>query len=287
MKAIALANRLARDLNEKALDVLAVDARQEILDCINGALQTMHAVSPPNTKITTASLYLEAAENITIGVTQGDTEVTGATFTGDQYGRTIRVEGDGIDNQIAGTSSLLHPYAGPTGTVTATVYSDAIALPEPYSELVGDPRILETDRTLTHKKLRRVSWQARSVCEPRFYWVEPNAGNRASPAPAIIRFDSLPDRVYRMTADAMLAPARVAFADLLAPGPEISIRQEHVELYLLPIARKLLTSSELWKNPETKSSAIKDGETAEMKYANLASTTLATPANEIGTPHGF
>ena len=287
MKAIALANRLKRDLDEKSLSDVSSDSRQEILDCINGALQRMHAVAPDHTKITTASLYLDAPATVTIGVTQGETAITGSTFSSDQYGRTIRVAGDSIDNQIAGTSSLLHPYAGPTGTVTATVYSDAIALPEPYSELVGDPRILETQRTLTHHKLRFVSWQVRNVAEPRFYWVEPNAGNRASPAPAVVRFDSLPDHAYRLTVEAMLAPARVAFADMLAPGPEISIRQEHVEIYLLPIARGLLTSCELWKNPETKSAAIKAGETAEMKYANLASTTLATPANEVGTPHGF
>lgn len=287
MKAIALANRLARDLNEKSAVDLAADARLEILDAINGALQKMHAVSPPNTKITTSAIYLDAPTTVTFAVTQGETAITGLTFSSDQYGRSIRIAGDDIDNQIAGTSSLLHPYTGATGTVTATIYADAVAIPEPYSELVGDPRILETGRDLIHHKIRFVTWHRRNVCEPRFYWVEPNAGNRSSPAPAVVRFDSLPDRAYRLTAEAMLAPARVSFSDLLAPGPEISIRQEHVEIYLLPIARGLLTASELWKNPESKSATIKAAETAEAKYEVFASTTLATPANEVGTPHGF
>ena len=287
MKAIALANRLVRDLDEKSLSDVSTDTRLEILDAINGALQKMHAVSPDHTKITTASLYLDAAAAVSIGVTQGDTEITGATFTADQYGRTIRITGDSIDNQIAGSSSLLHPYAGATGTVSATIYSDAVALPEPYSELVGKPHVLETGNYLTPHKIRFVSWQVRNVCEPRFFWMEANAGNRASPAPAIVRFDSLPDRAYRLSVEAMLAPARVAFADLLAPGPEISVRQEHVEIYLLPIARGLLTSSALWKDKESRAAALKSSETAEAKYETLASTTLATPANEVGTPHGF
>lgn len=287
MKAIALANRLARDLNEKSVIDLAADARLEILDAINGGLQKLHAVSPHHTKITTASLYIEAAATVSIGVTQGDTAITGVDFTSDQYGRTIRISGDSIDNQVAGTNTLLHPYSGATGTVLATIYSDAIPLPELYTELVGDPRILETQRTLTHRKIRFTPWQFRNVCEPRYYWVEPNAANRAPSAPAVVRFDSLPDRAYRMTAEAMLAPARVPFADLLAPGPELPLRQEHVELYLLPIARGLMTSSELWKNPATKTSATTEGSAAEAKYQILASTTLATPANEVGTPYGF
>lgn len=287
MKAIALANRLARDLDEKSVIDLAADTKLEILDAINGALQKIHALSPHHTKITTASLYLDAPLAVSIGVTQGDVEVTGTTFTADQYGRTIRIDGDTIDNQVAGTTSLLHPYTGATGTVSATVYGDAVALPEPYSELVGDPRVLETGRDLHHKKIRFVTWQRRNVCEPRFYWVEPNAANRASSAPAIVRFDTLPDSTYRLTCEAMLAPARVSFSDLLAPGPELSIRQEHVELYLLPIARGLLTSCELWKNRESKPAALRAAETAEAKYEVLASTTLATPSNEVGTPYGF
>ena len=192
--------------------------------------------------------------------------------------RTKRVAAHHLANRPA--IAITRPKSIPRRIVAGA--GDDRPFPEPPSS-----EILETQRTLTHHKLRFVSWQVRNVAEPRFYWVEPNAGNRASPAPAVVRFDSLPDHAYRLTVEAMLAPARVAFADMLAPGPEISIRQEHVEIYLLPIARGLLTSCELWKNPETKSAAIKAGETAEMKYANLASTTLATPANEVGTPHGF
>lgn len=287
MKAIALANRLARDLNEKSMIDLAADARLELLDAINGGLQNMHAVSPHHTKITTGSLYAEEAATVSIGVTRGSAEITGAVFTADQYGRTVQVAGDPIDNQVASSNSLLHPYMGSSGTVSAIIYSDAIPLPEPYMELVGDPIILETQRTLTHRKIQFVAGQPRTVCEPRFYWVEANAGNRASSAKAFIRFNSLPDRAYRLSAEMMMAPERVTFADLLSPGSELSIRQEHVEIYLLPIARGLMTSSELWKNSETKAEALKAGYDAEEKYSILASTTLATPNNEVGTPQGF
>jgi hypothetical protein len=287
MKAVALANRLARDIDEKSVSDLTADVRLEILDAINGALQRLDAIAPFQTKTTTASLYLEAAVTVAIGVTQGSVEITGTTFTGDQYGRTIHIDGDDIDNQISGTASLLHPYTGATGTVNAVIHSDAVALPEPYAELIGDPRILETGRDLIHHKIRSVTWHRKHLAEPRCYWVEANAGNRSPAAPAVIRFDTFPDRAYRLEVEAVLAPARVAFSDLLTPGPELPLRSEHVELYLLPIARSILTGSRLWKDKETKTSARDDGKAAEANYETLAPKTLATPRNIVRTKPGY
>lgn len=287
MKAIALANRLCRDLKEDSVTNLTADARLEILDAINGGLQRMDAVAPFQTKTTTASLYLEAAATVSIGVTLGSTETTGTAFTGDQYGRTIRIAGDDIDNQIAGTASLLHPYAGATGTVSAVIYSDAVALPEPYAELVGDPKILETGRDLTHQKVRCSRWTKKNSAEPRFYWVEANAGNRSPGSPAVIRFDALPDRAYRLEVEVTLAPSRVLFSDLLTPGPELPLRGEHVELYLLPIARGLLASSAMWRDAESKGNARDEAKTAEQKYEVLAPKTLATPRSSVRTKTGF
>ncbi len=287
MKAIALANRLCRDLKESSVTNLTADARLEILDAINGGLQKLDAVTPTKNKITTASIYLEAASTVALGVTNGSAEITGVTFAGDQYGRTIRITGDSIENQVDGPSSLLHPYTGATGTVSATIYSDAVALPEQYAELVGDPKILETGRDLKNHKIRYSTWRIKRIGEPLFYWVEPNAGNNSPVAPSVIRFDTLPDRAYRIQVEAMMAPTRVLFSDLLSAGPEIPLRADHVELYLLPLARGILTASEMWRDAESKANARKEAETAEQKYSVFASTTFATPNNQVGTPFGY
>lgn len=287
MKAIALAKRLSRDLNEISVNEPTSDSKQELLDAINGALQRLDAIAPFQSKTTLASLYLESAAAVSIGVTRGGTEITGATFSTDQYGRTVRIAGDDIDNQIAGTTSLLHPYTGATGTVTATIYSDAIALPEPYVELVGDPVIIETGRTLAHHRIRAVTWHKKRVGEPRCYWVEANAGNRSPVVPAVIRFDTMPDKIYRLEVGMILAPARVLFSDLLTPGPELPIREEHVELYLLPIARGLLSTSILWRDADSKSSAREEAKIAEQKYEVLAPKSLATPNGRVTTKYGY
>lgn len=285
MKAIAFANRLVRDLNETNITALTADARLELVDAINGGLQKLHSLAPQVSKETTGGITVAAPETVSIGVTNGSSEITGHDFGPDEFYRTIRISGDDIDNQIVGINQLLHSYGGPTGTVGATFYGDAAAVAEPYDEMVGDPIILETRTMLTNSGR---NWPCRKqVRRPEFYHVEANARNQNSPAPSVIRFDSLPDRLYRMEAKFTLAPARVTFSDLLAPGADIPIRAELVEVYLLPIARSILANSALWKNPATKASARADGTNAEITYEALTPKTLATPNNKVRTKRGW
>lgn len=284
MKAVALGNRLARDIDEKSVIDLTADVRLEILDAINGGLQAMHALAPFHSKTTTGSIPLEAPITVTLGVTNGSVEITGDPFTIDQFYRTIRIDGDVIDNQIVGAAELLHPYSGDTGTVTAIIYCDGVAIIEPYDEMIGDPRILETNSQLIHFGHL---CQRKRVARPRYYVVEANARNQNSPAPSVIRFDTLPDQAYRLEAKFTLAPARIGFSDLLAPAAEIPLRSEYVEVYLLPIARGILTSSSRWKDKETKAQARTDAETAERKYSELVPLHVATPRNFVRTQRGF
>jgi len=288
MKSIAFGNRLARDFNTKSFTELDADARLEILDAINGGLQLLHSLASPDSKITTGSIYIAAPEIVSIGVTQGSAEITGYEFTEDQLYCTIRLDGDGIDNQIVGEDELLHPYAGTTGTVSATIYHDATTVPEPYDEMVGNPRIVETGRELLpfipalDPRLRR------KTGEPRFYCVESNARNQNPPAPSVIRTDSLPSSAYRLSAKFTLAPGMVSFADLLtSDSSTLPLRDEHVETYLLPVCRKILATSDRWKNADSRS-AVKDaGEDAARRYELLVPRTLSTPRNIARTKPGF
>jgi len=300
MKAIAFANRLSRDLAQQGLADLTADARLEILDAINGGLQMLHAIAPAHTKLTVGSIPLEAPVTVSIGVTAGSVNITGTDFTTDQFYRTIRVGGDTIDNQIVGTNQLLHPYSGEGGTVTAVIYCDGVAIPQPYAEMVGDPIILETRRHLTSCNESPVrhstsffrselsySIRQKQIAEPYHYWVEANAMNTNPPAPAVFRVNTLPNKAYRLQAGFMLAPARILFTDLLAEDASIPLREEQVELYLLPISRALLSSSSLWKDKTTRKDVQNASEKAQKEYATLASQTLATPRNRVGVRKGY
>lgn len=290
MKAVSLANRLVRDLSEKSLIDCTADIHLELLDAINGGLQKLHALAPFQSKTTTGSLYLNAPETISLAVTNGSADVTGYTFTADQTYRTIRIAGDNVDNQVVGDTELLHPYEGTTGTVSAVIYCDAISIPEPYEMMIGDPRVIESNRIVRNNDNFEgygMPHGYRNVCEPRFYRMESNAMNQNPPAPAVIRFDTLPDKAYRMESRFMLAPARITFPDLLSAVNDVPIRAELVEAYLLPIARGILSFSSLWRNKEEKIAARNSAEAAERKYETLTPKHLATPRNRVRTRPGW
>lgn len=286
MKAIAFANRLMRDLKPASLTELSADARLEMVDAINAGIQTLDALAGSKSKITEISIPLEAPSSKTITVTRDSVDVTGADWSDDFLYRTVRIGGDAIDNQIVGPNTLLHPYSGTSGSTTATAYCDAVALPEQYLELVGHPRFLDQEWPLFPSS-PLCYHLCKGICRPMKYWVEENAANQSPPAPAVIRFGSLPDQAYRLTCRALMGPARVKFADLLAPAANLPFRENQIESYLLPVCRGLLTSSALWRDADTKASALNAADNAQQTFSILSPTTLQTPTNRCRTAPGF
>lgn len=286
MKAIAFANRLVRSLEIPALSDVTADIRQEILDAINGGLQRIHSLSPFISKLTVGSIPLAAPLTITLTMTNGSAQITGYDFTSDQFYKTIRVSGDTIDNQVIDVNELLHPYSGPSGSVSAILYCDAATMPEPYDEIIGNPRILETNDTV-YASILDVWLTGKQVERPTSFFVEANARNQNPPAPAVIRFNSLPDQLYRLEAQFTLAPARVKFSDLLDATVDIPLRDEFIELYLLPISRAMLVYSSFWKDADMKARAVNHGESAEEQYRLQTNSYLSTPNNSCGTTVGW
>lgn len=289
MKVIAFAQRLLRDWKSRALSDLDAVARLELLDAINGGLQALHELAPHHSKITTGALAFAVPTTISIAVTDGSNAFTGYTVLEEDLYCTVRIDGDAVDNQIAGTGNLLHPYSGTSGTVSATIYHDACLIPEPYVELVGNPRIIETRREVLPYPGNTpfTYWTERQIKEPSYYVVEANARNNNPHAPAVFRTDSLPDRGYRMQVPVKLAPLRVSMLDLVGSDTDIPLRAEHVETYLLPVCAGLMAKSELWANPETIDKAGEAAEDAKARYATNVPAFLSTPAHRVGTPYGW
>lgn len=294
MNAAAFSNRLIRDLKVTNLAELTADGRQEIQDAINASIQQMHDLSPDHSKTGVVSIVLDAPIVINLGVTKGSNDITGYVFPADYFYRTIRITGDGIDNQIFRETALTHAYGGETGTVSAIVYCDAVTLPEQYAEVVSDPYILENDgrgyggRLVNCRTNAWIRGMQKNISRPCSYWMEPNARNQNPPTgPVVMRLGSYPDRMYRLQADMILTPVRVNFSDLLTSHATLPIRAEHVEAYLLPIAREKLTESSLWADKETISRVREKGEKALAAYSITIPQYLGTPSNRIHTRRGF
>lgn len=290
MNVASFANRLVRDLKVKSITELTADARQELQDAINGSLQRLHDLSPDHSKQGLASLVIGAPQTVTIEVEKGSKNIGLHVFTADFFYCSIRISGDSIDNQIIGETTLHHPYGGESGTMEAVVFHDAITIPESFAEIVSDPLVIETgthlhnsrDNPWTHTGMRK------NIGRPTSYWMESNARNQNPPTgPVVMRFGSYPDRLYRLEAEAVFAPARINFSDLLTTHAIIPLRDEHVESYLLPIARASLTESSLWDDKE-KIQRVKDsGKDAEARYAILIPQYPATPTHRIRTRRGY
>jgi hypothetical protein len=287
VKAFGLQTRLARDLDVPSVADIPSDVRQEIADAINAAAQTLHALAPAHSKIVPSSIALAAPVEIELTVTNGSNEVTGYDFASDQFYQTLRINGDGIDNQPIGANTLLHPYGGTSGTVTATLYSDATQLPEQFEELVSQElRVLETNSLVVGVN-RSLKCENRKTGRPEFFNVEPNAMNQSPPAPAVIRFDKLPNQLFRLEGMFSMAPLRVKVVDLISPGVDLPIREDHIEAYLLPIARANLTTCRLWRNKDNKTDVANKGEAAENKYRLLVPQTISSAPNLVRTKPGY
>lgn len=293
MKAIAFAQRLLRDLKEKDLAALAADARLELLDAINGAIQDLHAVSPPHSKRGTAGIFLAAPAVFSATFANGSTGIEWLDTYPNDYHCTVRIDGDGADNQLIAADTLLHPYAGTDGIHSLTLYHDATALREPVEEFLGDPENIDTGETLVQDATRafRHGSGDRSrrmrTGEPKRWWVEDSSRNNNGDAPAIFRVDSLPTSQVRLSAEVILGPARITFADILDSAADIPVRAEHIESRLLPVARGNLAESSLWRSPESRQSAISGRIAAIAAHSILTPKYTASPANRVFTPRHY
>ena len=287
MTVFSFIQRLARDLVQTNPANFTAEERQQVIDCTNASLQRMHDLAPDHSKVTAISLYLGAPKQISIDVTQGSHAFTGYVATDADLYCTIKVDGDDIENQIVGYGELLQPYTGATGTVNATIYYDAVALPAQYSDIASNPRYADTQIQLLqgsfpqrHRLLYRFA-----IGDPECWMVEANA--QQDDFRSVFRVDRLPTREIRLKATARLAPPRILFLDSLSANSMLPIRPEHVESYLLPMVRGMLAETSIWRDKETRSTASKRGEEAEMRYEMMIPKQNATPSNQVGTPVGF
>jgi hypothetical protein len=202
-----------------------------------------------------------------------------------------------VDNRLPGNTvnTLLHPYQGTSGTKNVIAYGDRISIPATVSEIISEPRILETRTTIIFDHEKRIELSTgffvngarKPIGRPTRWWTEPQAANQSSQTPLVMVLNYLPDRAYRITMEVALAPARVSIDELLRPSVNLPIRAEHIESFLLPICKGYLADSSLWADPEARASARSAADKAEAEYANLIPQTLSSFPNTVGTPFGY
>lgn len=242
------------------------------LNALNGVLQQIYTLLPDTfwRESDPRSLSLLAPRTISVAVVNGAKSIT---FVSPAYdattmeGCTLVIAGDATQNRlvhdVSASPTLWKAYAGTTGTVTATLYHDAITLAD--AEEVMPPVILdnhyellplgsERERQTVDGNLNMVSgrsagWQGnwlfpltqqnRAVHTPTGFLISP-ASHYQGAVTLRMLLSALPDTNYTLTYRVKgTVPARVtAWTD----ARTWLVPHDYVESILLPMVRHALTT---------------------------------------------
>ena len=278
-----LVNRLSKDLKTESAGNLSLSSMQQVNGAINQVLQTLWDLSPVSARKIKTVVAFTAPKTISIGVTAGSTAFTGWTPSDEDMYCSINIDGDGMTNEISGSATLLLPYAGTTGTKTATVFHDSVAVPSNYQEIVFP--LLDVDDRYS-PLLPGPVVSDKQTGEPEWAWVDDNASGVNPTAPAVISLNTLPTALKRYQFLALLSPPRVTLPNMTESTAVVPMRYEHIESRLIPAVRGKLAGTDLWRNEATRQNAIKEGEQAIASYS-LVPQHNSTPDNRVGTPYGW
>lgn len=110
---------------------------RDITTCIQGALQEVYTAAPSWQVERQVSGALRAPANITISVTEYSTACTITGFQSWMAGCTVGIDGDAVYNQLLSATELVRPYMSSTGSRTATVWCDSLAVPAAYCQVLS------------------------------------------------------------------------------------------------------------------------------------------------------
>lgn len=249
---------------------------QEAVACVNGALQELYALAPRWFSHRPLSLAVNAPQTVTFTAAQGSATISNASPAGAFVrGCTLaNASGDPIENEVVGSTLLLRPFQGPSGTVTATIYGDCLPLDATVAK-VNPPVILEGYRELmpaaTYRDLLDMDYryratfgnygtsvavttraQPRTVAQPLGYYVDTFFDPATGTMAFALRFVPMPDGAYIVRFEARLAPRVISVNDVGSdstdPGTTFGLPNGWDESILLAIARQRWTGSTLFKN---------------------------------------
>lgn len=240
---------LANHLGQEILSLASPAHLKRILSDLNKAIQRIYAASKPAMRETESSCVLNAPTTISgLGLTRGSKVIAGWAAESWMIGATVLLDDDPRQNRILGSTSLLHPYLGTTGTRGGTAYGD-IVVPGNNAVAIHAPvKLLERwDLTpaLSRAAMDTGSFQGgygtgenRPIDAPRIYHVEEYQDAQFAIRPRI-RVTPLPDREYVLKYS--VRSGAPIYTALTGTDP-IPMPGGYGDSILLPIVRQMLSS---------------------------------------------
>lgn len=220
----------------------------ELVACINGALQEMWELAPKALSFSQLSLQLQAPLNVALRAATGSEVVTEFTsYAAWMAGCAIRLNGDARVNEIVDGGRLLRPYQGTGGRVGGVVYLNCATLAAEVISVIGSVKVAGVSDEAT--ALRQASSRAEferwvlsneyeagfpqgCLIETRYYPKDGLTKNQ-------VRLFPLPDEALVLTVGVRLNAPVVRVEDLGAtsdPKRTFPIPNGWDEAVLLPLA---------------------------------------------------
>jgi hypothetical protein len=302
MTTVQLLHRIARHARSANgspggdFTTFSLTEQTDLLEAANSALQTVYGALPTVYKELTQSFLLAAPAAVTTTVTQYSTDVGSDTFTGDQIGCSVVLDGDPSWNLIVSTDELLNPYLGPTGTTSGTVYGDGVySTRYPFDRIIGNPRYPNRgSATMFNPNLIRVNgvdgpgsgwFYQMTVGWPQFWWTQMWGNSQGNEPLMVLRVSPAPSAVTVIDVRMAYWPKRLTLTDY-DNATAITVPDQFIEKSLIPLALRALMSTPIWRSngdeDRIEARAI-EGEV----FLRMQPGQIAAPNNRIYTPVGF
>lgn len=292
---IDLCNRIGRRARGGDFTKLSMNEQQDILEAANAALQRLYNALPTYFKEQTQGFVLPAPLAIaSVGVTQFSKTVTGVTFTDAQFGQTVVLAGDAAWNQIIGSAELLNPYMGDTGTVSGTVYGNAIhSTTFPLDRIIGNPQFANQNLfPLVNFAMSPANGFAQSpwlwqqqIGVPNVWWPQVFGNSQGNTPIMVLRFAPAPSQAYAVNVRIGFWPKRLTLTDY-DDNTDLPVPDQFIDKSFIPMCLQEFQSSPAWQ--EKNDGALIDARgNAGETFARNQLGQIGVPSNRVGTPAGY
>jgi hypothetical protein len=290
--AFELASRLARKHAQKGVSELSVSEVSAVAEALNGGLTDLFRALPLVYR--TKDLVMSGSPRVvSVQLVADSATLVASVFTANEIGRTVVISGgaDGAWHQVGAVNALVLPWAGATGTYSATVYPDALGtLGEQIERVVGDLVLVEGNGCL-HRLYQHPENMALGVEDgaqlqlgrPECYFLQALGFASGASMAARVRLYPVPAVAVRVVVKAQYWPARLRATDLtgsvVVPVPPSCV-EDLLDLAGFRVA--LLPGWGAVDYPTCQGLA----QMAMGRIRSLASS-LSTPSHRVGIPAGW
>jgi hypothetical protein len=238
---------------------------QFALNKLNMAMQQIFRDGPKDLSERPGGGVIKPPRNILVTVTQFSNTITVVSgWEADMVGCSVTVNGDsGGENLLLSSTRLARPHPGASGTVSAVVYHDAIALASDVRTVIDPiempnwfpPIVVVTTEADLNTFNSGYAGTKKMTAQPRAALVTTIFTDGAPKK--FLRLNPLPDQIYPVRWREKVDPPHYVMADVIATGDEEDgpftdpgkvLPLHWVESVLLPIATELFVSHPSFSN---------------------------------------